>query len=163
MRSRLAAFALLIACPLTAWAVVAGEVAPGFALPTASGETVALEKLRGRVVYVDFWASWCGPCKRSFPWMNDLQQRYGDKGLSVVAINVDKKRDDATRFLKQTPASFTVVYDEPGATPAAYAVKGMPSSFLIDAKGNIVAVDQGFHDAQKAALEERISALLTAH
>lgn len=163
MRSRLVILVLLIASPLTAWAVAAGEAAPVFALPTAAGETIVLEKLRGRVVYVDFWASWCGPCKRSFPWMNDLQKRYGDQGFSIVAINVDKKRDDAARFLKQTPAGFTVVYDEPGTTPSAYAVKGMPSSFLIDAKGNVVAVEQGFHDEQKAAVEERIRALVTAH
>src|SRR2546427_1432439 len=114
-------------------AVGVGERAPPFALPTAAGDTVALAQLRGKVVYVDFWASWCGPCRRSFPWMNAMNRKYGAQGLAIVAINVDKKRADAERFLAQIPAEFTVVFDAPGAVPAAYAVKGMPSSYLIDA------------------------------
>ena len=68
------------------------------------GETVALDKLRGKVVYVDFWASWCGPCRRSFPWMNEMQQKYGAKGFTVVAVNVDKKRADAESFSRRARA-----------------------------------------------------------
>jgi thiol-disulfide isomerase/thioredoxin len=156
-------FAALIASVSPALAVEAGEAAPTFALPTAKGETVTLDKLKGQVVYVDFWASWCGPCKRSFPWMNDMQQRYGGKGLSIVAVNVDKKREDADKFLAQTPAQFTIVFDPAGATPSSFAVKGMPSSYLIDGKGNVVAVEQGFHDDRKGPLEDRIRTLLAAH
>jgi thiol-disulfide isomerase/thioredoxin len=139
-----------------------GQPAPAFALPTAKGEVVALEKLRGKVVYVDFWASWCGPCRRSFPWMNEMQQKYGPRGLAVVAINVDKKRSDAERFLVQYPAEFTVVYDEAGTTPAAYGVRGMPSSYLIDARGNVTFVERGFLDEHKAELESRVAALVAA-
>jgi len=141
-------------------AVDVGQPAPSFTLPTAAGDTVSLERLRGKVVYVDFWASWCGPCRRSFPWMNEMQRRYGSHGLSIVAINVDKKRADASRFLTETPAEFTVVYDSPGAVPAVYAVKGMPSSYLIDAGGNVVVVEQGFRDGSAAAIEARIRALI---
>jgi thiol-disulfide isomerase/thioredoxin len=133
-----------------------------FSLPTAKGEPVALDKLRGKVVYVDFWASWCGPCRRSFPWMNEMQQKYGASGFTVVAINVDKKRSDAERFLVQNPANFTVVYDEAGATPAAYGVKGMPSSYLVDARGNVTFVERGFLDESKAELESRVAALVAA-
>jgi thiol-disulfide isomerase/thioredoxin len=145
-----------------AFAAAPGEAAPTFALPTASGETIALEKLRGRIVYVDFWASWCGPCRQSFPWMNEMQARYGGRGLAIVAINVDKKRSDAERFLGQVPASFPIVYDPAGATPASYAVRAMPSSYLIDAGGKIVDVELGFRDERKGALEERIRALTGA-
>ena len=81
-------------------AVDVGQPAPLFALPTAAGDTVGLERLRGKVVYVDFWASWCGPCRRSFPWMNEMQRRYGSHGLSIVAINVDKKRADKEKDAK---------------------------------------------------------------
>jgi thiol-disulfide isomerase/thioredoxin len=144
-------------------AAAVGEAAPPFTLQTATAETVALDALRGRVVYVDFWASWCGPCRRSFPWMNEMQQKYGARGFTVVGINVDKKRADAERFLQQTPAAFTIVFDAAGATPAAYAVKGMPSSYLIDAQGNVAAAEVGFFDDRKAGLEERIRALLAAH
>jgi len=151
----LAAFAL----PAAAGAVGVGDAAPLLRLADAKGDTVALDALRGQVVYVDFWASWCGPCKRSFPWMNELQQRYGDKGFTIVAVNVDKKAGDAERFLAQTPARFTVVYDAPGATPAAWAVKGMPSSYLVDRSGKVVMVEQGFRDEQKPEVEQRIREL----
>ena len=153
--------AMFLATPL-AQAADAGQPAPAFALPTAKGEVVALEKLRGKIVYVDFWASWCGPCRRSFPWMNEMQGKYGPLGFVVVAINVDKKRSDAERFLVQNPAEFTVVYDEAGNTPAAYGVKGMPSSYLIDARGNVSLVERGFLDENKAGLESRIAALVAA-
>jgi cytochrome c biogenesis protein CcmG, thiol:disulfide interchange protein DsbE len=143
-----------------AFATGIGDSAPAFVLPTAGGESVALEKLKGRVVYVDFWASWCGPCRRSFPWMNEMQQKYGPRGFTVVGVNVDKRRPDAERFLVQTPAAFTIVYDAAGATPETYAVKAMPSSYLLDAAGKVVATESGFRDEQKAALEERIRALL---
>ncbi len=143
-------------------AIEAGQAAPAFALPTAKGDTVALDKLRGKVVYVDFWASWCGPCRRSFPWMNEMQQKYGARGFTVVAVNVDKKRADAEKFLAQIPANFTVVYDETGNTPTAYGVRGMPSSYLIDVRGNVTYVERGFLDEHKADLEERVKALLTA-
>jgi peroxiredoxin len=95
--------------------------------------------------------------------MNEMQQKYGARGLTMVGINVDKKRADAERFLQQTPAAFTVVFDEPGETPAAYAVKGMPSSYLIDAQGRVAAVEIGFFDDHKMNLEERIRELLAAH
>ena len=155
------AVSMIVSAPL-ALALGVGEAAPAFALPTATGESVALDKLRGRVVYVDFWASWCGPCRRSFPWMNELQQKYGGAGFTVVGVNVDKRRPDAEKFLQQTPAAFTIVYDPAGTTPEAYGVKGMPSSYLVDANGKVVAVDSGFRDEQKAEFEARIKTLLPA-
>ena len=118
--------------------------------------------MRGKVVYVDFWASWCGPCRRSFPWMNEMQQKYGARGLVVVGVNVDKKRSDAERFLAQIPASFTIVFDEAGTTPAAYGVKGMPSSYVIDARGNVTFVERGFLDESRAVLEQKIADALSA-
>ena len=95
--------------------------------------------------------------------MNALQARYGRDGLAIVGINVDKRRDDAQRFLRDTPAAFTIVYDARGATPAAYDVKAMPSAYLIDRKGDIVAVEEGFHDERREDVEARIRALLAQH
>ena len=149
-----------LACATPAHAATPGTAAPPFALPTASGDTVSLAPLRGRVVYVDFWASWCAPCRRSFPWMNGLQARYGKDGLTILGVNVDTRRGDADRFLRDTPAAFTVVYDPKGVTPAAYDVKGMPSSYLIDRKGNVVAVEEGFHDERRDDVEAQIRTLL---
>jgi len=152
--------AVMTAAP--SWAAEAGDAAPAFSLPTAKGDTVALDKLRGKVVYVDFWASWCGPCRRSFPFMNEMQAKYGPRGFTVVGVNVDKKRADADRFLAQIPATFTIVFDETGATPSAWAVKGMPSSYLIDGTGKVVFVERGFTDEHKAELEQRIATLVGA-
>lgn len=150
--------AMLVAAPVRAARM--GETAPALALTTAAGDTVDLARLRGRVVYVDFWASWCTPCKRSFPWMNELDARYRDSGLMIVAVNVDKRRDDALRFLREVPARFTVVFDAEGRTPAAFDVKGMPSSYLIDREGRVAAVEEGFHEERAKAIEQRIRALL---
>lgn len=155
-----AAFLLLAALALPAHALRPGDAAPPLSLPAASGETVSLEALRGKAVYVDFWASWCGPCKRSFPWMADMQRKYGDRGFVVVAVNVDRKREDADRFLASTPAGFAVVFDASGRTPSAWEVKGMPSSYLIDASGRVAFVESGFRDERKDELEARIRAAL---
>ncbi len=160
VRATLAVAVAAIATATSAAGV--GDPAPAFALHDANGGTVTLDALRGQVVYVDFWASWCGPCRRSFPWMNELQRRYGGRGLTIVAINVDKNIADAARFLERNPAQFAIAYDQAGATPLAYAVQGMPSSYVIDARGKVVEVEQGFHDERKGALEQRIKALLAA-
>ncbi len=149
-------------CALFANAADVGAPAPVLALPTASGETVALDRLKGQVVYVDFWASWCAPCRKSFPWMAEMQKKYGPSGFTVVAVNVDKKRPDAERFLQSTPAAFTVVYDPAGTTPNAWNVKAMPTSFVVDPKGNVAIVESGFRDENVAELEGRIRSLVGA-
>ena len=105
---------LLALLPGTALALSAGDPAPDFTLPDATGKPFTLSGLRGQFVYVDFWASWCGPCRQSFPWMNQLSQRTRNAALNVVAINVDENRADAATFLRQLPASFTVLYDPAG-------------------------------------------------
>jgi thiol-disulfide isomerase/thioredoxin len=164
---RLPALAVtLLVCALAAAAparaVRIGDTAPAFELAQADGDPVALAKLRGSVVYVDFWASWCAPCKRSFPWMNALYDRHRGAGLVIVGVNVDKRRPDAERFLRDVPATFPIVFDAAGATPAAFDVKGMPSSYLVDRQGVVVAVEEGFHVERTEELEARIRALLAA-
>lgn len=148
--SPIAGALLALAC-LTAFAAPA----PPFDLPGAR-----LADLRGKVVYVDFWASWCGPCKRSFPWMNQLQQRFGADGLQVVAINLDEKREDAAAFLAKVPAQFAIAYDPAGASAKAYAIKGMPSSALVGRDGQLLWLHTGFNEADTGKLEERIRAAL---
>ena len=134
----------------------AAEPAPAFTLPSSSGN-VSLEAYRGKFVYVDFWASWCAPCKRSFPWMNELRKRYPEKDLAIVAVNVDASRADAERFLASTPASFTVAYDPAGTTPRQYAIKGMPSSVLVDPNGQVVFRHTGFTSSSARELDEKIA------
>ena len=140
----------------------AGQRAPAFNLPAAGGSNVSLANLKGRVVYVDFWASWCAPCKQSFPWMNEMQAKYGPKGLTIVGVNLDKNREDADKFLSGTPAKFTVAYDSSGKVAEAYQPKGMPTSFLVGADGVVRAVHVGFREKDKEDLERELAAALTA-
>jgi thiol-disulfide isomerase/thioredoxin len=147
-----------------AWqvSVPAAEPAPAFSLATDTGE-ISLSQLQGQVVYVDFWASWCGPCRKSFPWMNDLHARYGKQGLAIVAINLDTERALSAKFLEKFPASFVVAYDPQGKVAETYRVAGMPTSYLIDRQGRLHATHQGFREDDMPRIEAEIRALLTQH
>ncbi|MCX7174428.1 MAG: TlpA disulfide reductase family protein [Proteobacteria bacterium] len=159
IRIQAAAMALSALAALPALAVESGQAAPEFDLPGRQG-TVKLSDFKGKTVYLDFWASWCGPCKQSFPWMNDMHRRYSGKGLRVVGINVDQKTDDAKAFLKDNPAGFDVVFDQGGKTPRTYAIKGMPTSVLIGPDGKILMMHNGFKDETRDELEHQIKLAL---
>ncbi len=159
------AAAALVACGLLAalpsHALEPGQPAPELALPGLRGP-VDLAEARGHVTYVDFWASWCGPCRQSFPWMNELQARYGAKGLRVIAVNLDKKRADADRFLGENKAEFAVGFDPAGDSARRYGIKGMPSSVLLGPDGKVLMVHSGFRGEDRQVLEDRIAAALGA-
>ncbi len=140
-------------------ALALGAPAPGFELAGTAGP-VKLEKYRGKLVYIDFWASWCGPCRQSFPWMNEMQAKYGAQGLQVVGINLDANSEDGRKFLAATPASFVVAFDPASATPASYGIKGMPSSVLVGADGKVLYEHTGFRPVDRAPLEAKIKAAL---
>ena len=150
------ALALTGACAV---AVEPGQWAPDIDLP-AGQVAQRLSELRGKLVYVDFWASWCGPCRLSFPWMNDMQRKYGPKGLQVVAINLDAKRADADAFLARHPAAFALAFDPAGVSARRFGVLGMPSSVLIGPDGRVLYVHRGFRLDDRAELEARLAAPL---
>ncbi len=129
--------------------------APGFTLPTDRG-TVCADSLRGSVVLVDFWASWCGPCAASFPWLKSIQEKYGNDGLRVVAIDLDKDREAAYRFLRLHPAPFTVAFDPKGDVAEKYKVPSMPTSFLIGPDGTLLYEHRGFDPGKTADFEAAI-------
>lgn len=133
-----------------------GSTAPRFDLPMETG-MLDSDSLRGQVVLVDFWASWCGPCQQSFPWLRDMETKYKDKGLRVVAVNLDKQHDLAETFLRKHDAPFTVVFDPAGTSAKAFRVSGMPSSFLIDRRGTIVYSHVGFAPDKTGKLESMIA------
>jgi len=133
--------------------------APAFTLPGRDG-TVSLEGLRGRLVYVDFWASWCAPCQASFPWLQSMHDRFASRGLTIVAINLDKAREFADEFLRRHPAPFLVAFDPAGKTAEAFEVGVMPSSYLVDPAGRIVHVQPGFDAKGTAKLEKLIEEAL---
>jgi cytochrome c biogenesis protein CcmG, thiol:disulfide interchange protein DsbE len=157
--AHLAALGSALALP-AAWASDAGSPAPAVDLPGTAGSRVQLAALAGRVVYLDFWASWCGPCRQSFPWMNEMQSKHGPAGLQVLGINVDKRQADADSFLAANPANFLIGFDPQGDTPRRYAIKGMPTSLLIAPDGKVLSSHSGFRDEERPELEARIVAAL---
>lgn len=144
-------------CAPTVWA---SETVPALSLPKADGSVVPLFNPAAKLTYVDFWASWCGPCRQSFPWMNKLHQRFKDKGLNVVAVNLDAKRADADRFLAEMPTQFTVLFDPVGRSARDFQVKGMPSSVLVNAQRELVWRHTGFKDSDAAGIETRLAQAL---
>ncbi len=128
--------------------------------PPATDLPAQLEPHRGEVVLLDFWASWCTPCRASFPWMSEMQRKYGERGLTVIAVNLDEDRAAAASFLEQVPHSFGVVYDPEGELAERFQVPAMPSSILFDRKGNAALMHAGFRARDRKKLERRIQALL---
>jgi thiol-disulfide isomerase/thioredoxin len=133
-------------------------VEPGQALPALNLTEVKATK--GQYIYIDYWASWCAPCRQSFPWMNALQAKLGPKGLKVVAVNVDAKRSDADKFLTHTPAQFTVAFDPQGESAKKLAIKTMPTSLLVSPDGTVLFVHSGFRTEEAVQLEERILSMM---
>jgi cytochrome c biogenesis protein CcmG, thiol:disulfide interchange protein DsbE len=132
------------------------------ALPTAAADTDPLDlaRFRGKIVLVDFWASWCEPCRHSFPWLNAMQTKYRDRGLVVIGVNVDRERADADRFLRDVPAVFQIVYDPTGALASRYDLPGMPVSYVIGRNGDVVAHHIGFRRGQGDDREAELQQLL---
>lgn len=152
------ALAVLGLCAVfAASAVEIGQVAP-----ETRGErllydqTLDLAELRGKTVLLDFWASWCAPCRQSFPFMQSLQQRYGAQGLRVVAVSLDARAEDAQRFLDQRQPDFALWHDPQARLVVDYPVQVMPTSFLLDAQGRVLHRHSGFRAADAAPLEARI-------
>ena len=128
--------------------------------PTQAASPLDLTSLRGRVVYLDFWASWCGPCKQSFPWMQTMKETYERQGLTVIAINLDMDRADANKFLEQFKPTFDVRFDPKGELAESYKVEGMPSSVLIDRHGVTRFTHVGFRPVDGAVYEAQVRELL---
>ena len=128
---------------------------------TGAGATeLDLQAYRGKVVYLDFWASWCAPCRESFPWLDQLERQFGAQNLVVIGVNVDHDRDSAERFLNQNFATFPIVYDPLGTIATAYKVKGMPSAVLIDRAGQVRFEHIGFSSKKTGEYEDQLQTLL---
>jgi len=142
MRSCLACVCLL--------SISAGHAAP----------SIDLKDFRGRVVYLDFWASWCAPCLQSFPWMQAMQDSYERQGLTVVAVNLDHYREDAERFLAKFHPKFDVRFDPQGEVAARFKIQGMPTSVIIDRHGVPRFTHIGFRPVDQAAFEDQLRQIL---
>ena len=161
-RSLLALLPLvLLAGPRPARALVAGDAAPALELEGPAGP-VSLAALQGRVVYLDFWASWCPPCRQSFPWMDAQLARHGAAGLVVLAVNLDRQRAAAEQFLRAVPSRATIAFDPAGDTPRRFGARAMPSSFVIGRDGRVRLQHDGFREEDRAPLEAAIAQALRA-
>ena len=160
MRRIFCAAALLLAAGAAA-AIEPGERAPDLSLPALRDVApVALGSFRGRVTYVDFWASWCVPCRESMPLLDSLYKRHRDAGFAVLGVNKDVTVADAERFLTRVKVTFPLAADAKDAAARAFDVKAMPSGYLIDRKGVVRKVHRGFTTETAASLESEITALL---
>jgi thiol-disulfide isomerase/thioredoxin len=155
--------AMFAAFALSAALAVASTLKEGDAFPDLAkyGLEGSLPDLHGKVVLVDFFASWCGPCNDSFPVMEELHKKYADKGLIIIAVNLDKNKEDMADFLKQHPASFVIVRDAANKLVREVKIPTMPSSFLIDQNGKVHAFHRGFKGEEtKKKYAEEIQSLL---
>jgi len=139
-------------------------IAPEFQLPTQD-TPIQLSRLQGKLVYVDFWASWCRPCKNSFPWMISMKEKYKDRSFEIVAINLDKDKALADEFIKSLAINsrainFPVAFDPTAKIAEQYGVTGMPSSFLVDTEGRLRIRYTGFWNKSKHEKEQAIKHLL---
>jgi thiol-disulfide isomerase/thioredoxin len=123
-------------------------------------EALDLTQYRGRVVYLDFWASWCAPCQQSFPWMQSLKNTYESQGLTLLAVDLDRKRADADRFLAERQTDLEVRFDPQGDIARAFAIQGMPSSFIVDRRGVVRFTHVGFKAADGSTYEMQVQQLL---
>lgn len=156
--------AMLVA---TALSPAASAVAPGGAIPAIAAPRLAdpahrvdFAGLRGDVVYVDFWASWCVPCRQSMPQLDALYRKYRDRGFRVVGVNKDVATEDALRFLKRVSVSFPLVADRDDSVAKAFDVQAMPSGYLVDRKGVVRYVHRGFTADTAEELSTEIESLL---
>ena len=131
-----------------------------FCRPARAENSLDLAQYRGEVVVLDFWASWCKPCRQSIPWLNEMHSRYGAKGLRIIGVNVDAERGDAEKFLRETPIQFSVLFDPKGELATRYSLQGMPTTLIFDRDGKQVATHLGFQASKKAAREAGLKTLL---
>jgi thiol-disulfide isomerase/thioredoxin len=156
---------ILLLLTLPAYSVEADEPAPIIALPqlenNVAGKMTSIADYKGKLIYLDFWASWCGPCRQSFPFLKEIRQQYVDQGFEIIAVNVDAKLEDGLRFLKKFPVDYPTLLDPKGVMSRAYLVQGLPTAFLIDREGNIIYEHLGFKERDKkwitALIEQNIT------
>ncbi|KZY43639.1 redoxin [Oleiphilus sp. HI0081] len=134
--------------------------APDFTLKSNQGSNIRLEELKGEVVMLNFWASWCGPCRQEMPLMNDIFAKYEDLGFTILAVNVDEDSADADRFLKALPVDFPVVYDSTSKVSEMYEVDAMPTTVMIDRDGNKRFLHRGYKPGYEEEYANQVKQLI---
>jgi peroxiredoxin len=134
--------------------------APDFSLPARDGGNLQLSDLRGQVVMINFWATWCGPCRQEMPLLQQLQAKYEPLGFTMVGVNVEPDRAAAQAWLQNVSVSFPILFDQKNAVAAEFGVQGMPSSVFVDREGNVRYVHQGYRSGDEAKYADMIRSLV---
>jgi peroxiredoxin len=155
-----AAFILVIIAPGYAYAGQIGAKAPSFALPDLNGRTISLEQFKGKVVFLDFWAPWCIPCKQELPELDKLYKTYRKDGFEVIGISIDSSEKNVAAFLQKLPLSVYILIDAKNEVSDAYRVSSLPTGIIIGRDGVIHRVHKGFSIESLPIYEKEIDALL---
>ena len=158
MRCGLILTVLLLAAEATA--APAASPAPDFTLPARDGGTVQLSSLKGQVVMINFWATWCGPCRQEMPLLEQLQAKYEPLGFTLLGVNVETDSAAASAWLKGVPVSFPILFDTKNAVAERFGVMGMPSSVFVDREGRVRHVHRGYKPGDEAQYADMIRALV---
>lgn len=134
--------------------------APAFSLPARGGSTVDLSQFKGQVVMINFWASWCVPCRKEMPLLENIYNKYKSLGFTLIGVNVEPDQKDAESFLKQTPVSFPVLFDAKSQVSGLYNVQGMPTTVFIDRKGHVRLVHQSYTAGDENLYMDQIRSLI---
>jgi cytochrome c biogenesis protein CcmG/thiol:disulfide interchange protein DsbE len=160
-RGRVATLLLVfLALSSTAAYVHAQQMPSGLNVQSFDGKPFSLESLKGRIIVLDFWASWCVPCRSSFPFFNSLVEKYGSRGVRVLGLTLEDDTDAVTNFLDGVPAVFPIVRDPTGRAGEVFEVVAMPTTFLIDREGRVVARFEGSDKHTHEKLDAAVQALL---
>ena len=156
----LLALILVSSFPISSMSATIGKEAEPFTLKDLSGNDISLESFKGKVVFLDFWATWCSPCKEELPELEHIYKKFKGEGLEVIGISTDKSASNVVRFLEKKPVSFTILTDTEGDVASRYKLPGMPTAFIIDKEGIVRHIHFGFSKALITSYEENISELL---
>jgi len=158
MRYTLATVMVLLSSTVSAGTVQAP--APDFTLKSDSGENLRLSEMRGEVVLINFWASWCGPCRQEMPILSELHDKYKTMGFTVLGINVEENSSDARKLLKEMPVSFPVLFDNDSSVSKQYDVAAMPSTVLVDRDGNMRYLHKGYKPGLEDTYVDQVRSLI---
>jgi thiol-disulfide isomerase/thioredoxin len=160
MKIRIAGIAAALIVTLPALAASSSSPAPQFALGARGGSEINLAQYKGQVVMINFWASWCGPCRQEMPLLENIYKKYNKLGFTLLGVNVEPDSKAADDWLKQTPVSFPILYDKESKVSRMYDVSGMPSTVIIDRKGNVRVLHQGYKPGDENGYLDSIRTLI---
>jgi thiol-disulfide isomerase/thioredoxin len=160
MRNRIAAVAAALAVSLPALAGDPSGPAPSFTLSSSAGQNVSLSEYKGQVVMLNFWASWCGPCRQEMPLLESIYKKYNKMGFTLLGVNVEPNSQAANDWLKATPVSFPILYDKDSKVSKLYDVAGMPSTVIIDRSGNLRVLHRGYKPGDENEYLDSIRSLI---